>query len=159
MQDETYIDSRGVEMPAMSWGEALGIVRDLASQNQLGDGHVAGDPNLAAIRDWQQAAIDRVEEIVERHAGDLDAMEPSAKAEDWPDEAWRCQPKSDPADAANAIRICLDLAQEAALDPQEADGIEMADEIDRQQQAFDVTRDLLGMHAQAVSAIVRAPRP
>lgn len=60
---------------------------------------------------------------------------------------WRMDPQL----PFNALRITLDLGVQGALDPREAQNdVDLADEVDRQQQAFDVVRDLFGMHHEVL---------
>jgi hypothetical protein len=51
-----------------------------------------------------------------------------------------------------AIRICLEMALHAALDPSSVGREpELADQADSQQMAFDVVEDLLGFHSVEIA--------
>jgi hypothetical protein len=153
--NETYIDSRGAEMPRMDFSEALELVHDLASGNQVDSTDIAfGDKGLAGQRAWQQRALDTLHDLVVNHGERLDELAHPERAGDWPEAALAADRALDPAQPANAIRICLAMAEQVAIDPEGADGVELADEIDRQQQALDVTRDFLGMHAAQLDQVL-----
>lgn len=155
MTDDLYIDSRGAEMPAMSWSEALEIGHSLANGNQIDANDIAfGDDGLAGMREWQQTAIDTVGDFITNHAESLDELAPSEQAKEWPLEILHADRSVDPNALPDAIRIVLACAEQGALDPKDADGIELADEIDRQQQALDMIRDLLGMHGAELDKVV-----
>lgn len=48
----------------------------------------------------------------------------------------------------------LSLGDQGVLDPAGADSVELADEIDRQQQGLSMVRDLIGMHGAELDSIV-----
>lgn len=153
---DTYIDSRGAEMEPMSFSEALEIVHSLATGNQIDANDIAhGDSGLGAQRVWQQSALDAVHDLIVNHEDDLDELAPSPQAGEWPVETLRADRVIDPNQPINAIKIVLDMGEQGALDPKDAGrDVELADEIDRQQQALDVVRDLIGMHAAELEKIV-----
>ena len=152
-----YVDSRGVKMPDMAVSEALEIVHDLADGNRVDESDVAfGDPGLGAMREWQKTALDTLHDLVVNHADNLDELESSDAAREWPEDAIRADRSLDPNQPANAIRICLAMAQEAAASPETAKGVDAADEIDVQQQAFDVVTDFIGMHASTLEKKITA---
>jgi len=151
----TYLDSRGVEMGRMTFAEALEVIHGLAEGNQLRDEQVGREQALIEIRDWQQSAIDTLHDLVVNHADTLDALPYPNQAGQWPDGVLEASRDMDPTLPANAVRICLDLAVQGALDPSAAERYPLiADIVDRQYQAIDVTGDLLGMHAGALEGIV-----
>jgi hypothetical protein len=157
---ETYIDSRGAEMPFIGFSEALDNVYELANGNQIDENDITfGDSGLADQRDWQQKALDAVCDFVTNHVDSIDELPPSLKAGDWKDETIKCDRNMDPEIVLNAIKICLEMAETGALDPSEAKSPELADEIDRQQQALDVVRDLIGMHGDNIAQVrnIRLP--
>ena len=151
----SYTDSRGAEMEAMSFSEALEVVHNLAVGNQLTDRHTAGDNDLDEVRQWQQIALDTVEDLLVNHHGNVDELAAPVAAGDWPDDVLKASRDMDATLPLNAIKIVMDLGWQNALGPEEAGrDVDLADEIDRQQQAFDVTRDLVGMHSAALGSIV-----
>jgi len=155
MEDQKYIDSRGAEMDAMKWSEALEIVHSLAEGNQIDERDITfGDDGLVAQRAWQQVAIDTVGDFVVNHMESLDGLAPSAQAGEWPLSTLAADRAMDPNVLSNAVRIVLDLGENGALDPEGADSIDMADEIDRQQQALDMVRDLIGQHGAELDKVV-----
>lgn len=150
----SYTDSRGAGMDAMPFSEALEIVHGLAADNQLTDRHTVGDDALNEVRRWQQTAMDTVEDLLVNHHATMDELEAPIAAGEWPDDVLDANRDMDPALPVNAIKIVMDLGWQNALDPEDASrDVDLADEIDRQQQAFDVTRDLLGMHSAALGSI------
>lgn len=151
----TYIDSRGATMPAMEFSEALEIVYDLAEANKLADFQMLGDPGLVELKCWYQDALETVQDI----GDDVNALSPSTHARIWSRAVVDPNRHMDASVPLNAIKIVLGLGVQNALAPEDVEGMEMADEVDRQQQAIDIVRDLLGMHSIELErfALSRAP--
>lgn len=157
---DKYIDSRGAEMDPMSWSEALETVLSLARDNQISESHTRGDDALDDVRMWQEGALSCLETLLAAHSGGIDSFEMAAAASDWSESVWKADRSMDPEQPAGAIRICYDLAWGNALDPHDAArDVELADEVDRQQQAFDLVRDLLGMHGEKLSDLAASATP
>lgn len=161
----SYIDSRGVEMEELSFTQALQRLYDLALENQIDGLDIAlGDEGLQGQAEWQAKALETLHDFMANHGDVLESLEPSTQAQDWPDELWRAQREMDPSIPVNAIRICLDLAEQNALDPKDCGrDVDLAEQCDLQQQCFDVVCDLLGMHGGELEKIQVAdptpPRP
>ena len=104
---------------AMTVSDALDIVHELACLNQLDELATSGDASLAAHARWQQDALDRLGGLLFEHGEAIDttlALPSLSACAPVPD--WVCQPvrDMDPIMPSNAVRICLDLAQDTALD-------------------------------------------
>lgn len=154
---DAYTDSRGAEMEPMEWAEALEIVHSLADQNVLTPDQVRDDPSLEAHAEWQRSAVDTFGDFITNHYEAVDDLEPSPAAEDWPDGVWMAVAGSDANDLVEAIRISLQIAGQNAIDPADAArDVLLADEVDRQQQAFDMTKDFLGMHGAKLKSEVKS---
>ncbi len=141
---------------AMTVSDALYIVHQLACLNQLDELQTSGDAFLAAHARWQQDALDRLGSLLFEHAETIDtalALPSLAVCAPVPD--WVCQPvrDMDPTVPSNAVRICLDLAQDAALEAVEC-GVEPALLAGRarQQRAFAITRAFVSLRAEAFDA-------
>jgi hypothetical protein len=147
-EDMTYIDARGCEMHAIPYSEALSKVLGLAH-----DAARSGEPEADAARAVLSGLLPHL-------GGSLDAiLAYPAEAGTWDEAVWKLEPGADPASPANAIRICLVLAETAAIDPEDTErDIELADECDQEQMAFDLVRDLLGLHGATLDATVSALR-
>lgn len=148
--ERTYTDSRGAEMPYMSFSTALEIIHELASGNQIDGNDIDfGDDGLVEQHRWQQTAIDTLGDFIANQHEDIDDLPFSDVARQWPDELLQADRAMDPNDITNAIRICLDMAVQAIPDPKVAERDPMvADELDRQFQAVDVVGDFVGMHRE-----------
>jgi len=157
---ETYVDSRGAEVVFVSFSEALDTVHGLASKNIVDDLDMAfGDTGLRAQHLWQKSALDTLEDFVTNHCDGLDELNPSEKAGQWPEDVLRADRNLDPNEVLNAIKICLAMAEASAIDPSTVSGVGQADECDRQQIAFDVTGDLIGMHGSNLAEIKNITLP
>ena len=141
-----YMDARGVDMHLMSFAEAIEIVHQMAQRNQIDDHDAAGDENLIAQRAWQQTAIDTLGDFGTNYCDALEGLPTPAAHASWPDMVWRADRAMAADDVSNAIRICLDMAQQGQLDPRDVEGVEQAEMFDRQTQAFELTTALLGIH-------------
>lgn len=149
--DKIYIDSRGAEMEHMSFIEALNIVYDLAEGNQIDENDIAfGDDGLSAQRRWQDLALMTTRQMIDRQEDVISSWDQPGEAKDWPGDAVNADRSMDPLLPNEALRIVLDLGTQGALDPRDAISIELADEIDIQQQALDVVHDLLGAHGDKI---------
>lgn len=156
---ETYTDARGAAFCWMAVSEALEIVYGLAERNLPGGHDIAREAALAGERAWQQEALNNLHHIVVNCEDELDGYAMPDAAGDWPDAVIAARRDDDPNRPSHAIRIALAMAEDAAIDPAAcARDVHLADECDRQQQAFDVTRDLLGTHAAALDAGFTATR-
>ncbi len=154
---DIYIDSRGAEMPFMSIAEAFGLISSLAGRNCIDDNDIPfGDRQLASQMIWQQVALSTFDvlrpKLIKAHFTQQDA------AKDWPNDLIRADRNLDPTLPLDALKICLSMAADSALDPKNADGVEMADQIDLQQQAIDVITDLIGEHHTAIANIGMAAK-
>lgn len=150
-----YIDSRGVAAPALSFRDALQQVLHLASANQIQPIDVAfGDAGLADQQVWEAAAVKTVTGFLAGQGDVLDALPPATAAGDWPETTWLAERGMDPENPADAVCIVLAMAESAAVDVATLMTPEEADKAEGQQLAFDVTRDLLGLHRQDL-----APQP
>ena len=150
---------------AMTVSDALDIVHELACLNQLEDTEIAGDVVLASVARWQQEALDTLGGLLFEHAESIDtalALPSLAVCAPVPDAVCRPERDMDPAVPSNSVRICLDLAQDAALEPGEC-GVKPALLAGRarQQRAFAITRAFLSLHAKAFDAALagRDPEP
>lgn len=157
-----YIDSRGVEMPEMTYSEALELVQSLAASNVPDPTDVAfGDAGMGAMRRRHQAAADFLEDFIVNHHEELDDAYPApSAAADYPTHAIADDSIVPPDSLSGAIKICLASAKQVAIEPESVDGVDQADECDRQQQAFDVTENLLGIHGADLDAkltVIRLP--
>jgi hypothetical protein len=155
----TYTDARGKQIESVTYSEALLKMHGLAADNQIDEHDIAGEAALADQRRWQQAALDAVEEFVRTKADEIDSIQPELSAfQDYCDADWRADRSMDPSDPLNAIRIVFDMARSGALDPDGRDAVEMEDEIDAQQQALDMTLDILALHGERLRDLA-APAP
>jgi len=154
--ENTYTDSRGAEMPFMSFSDALEIIHELAEGNQIDENDIAfGDAGLADQRRWQQDALNTLGDFIANHYEDIDDLPFSNVARQWPDEVLQSEREMNPNDITNAIRISLDMAVQAMPDPKEAErNPELAEELDRQYQAVDVVGDFVGMHREWLGKFV-----
>lgn len=150
----SYIDARGVAMEKMDFAEAIEIVLEMAKGNQIDDHDAAGDGNLVAQRAWQQTAIDTLTDFGTNHCDALEELATPAAHQNWDDAIWQVDRGMAPDNVPNAIRICLEIAESGQIDPKDVEGPEMADMIDRQNQAFALTRSLLGMHGSKLDEVV-----
>lgn len=145
---DTYLDSRGSELPAMSFSEALDHIYAIAIRRSS----VAAGSSLitdACRESWEQAALDTLRDLVADQHEHLDTtFAPPASAGNWPRSDYAAFPEMSPYEPVNAIRICLAMAEDRALRPDQAFSIELADKIDLEQQAIDLTRDLLGLYGR-----------
>lgn len=146
----------------MSPSEALDIVHELACLNQIDDLEALGDAGLAAQALWQRAALDRLGLLLHEHAPAIDVHLPlPSLAQCAPIADWLCAPERDmdPHVPSNAVRICLELAQDAALEAHEcgSEPVLIAGR-QRQQRAFAIVRAFLSLHAEAFDAILAAER-
>lgn len=139
---------------AMTVSDALDLVHELACLNQLEDLEIAGDVVLASLAHWQQNALDTLGSLLFEHAETIDtalALPSLAVCAPVPDGI--CRPERDmyPAVPSNAVRICLELGQDAALEAGEcgADPELLAGRA-RQQRAFAIARAFLSLHAEAL---------
>jgi len=148
--ERTYTDSRGAEMPFMSFSDALEIIHELAEGNQIDENDIAfGDAGLVDQRGWQQDALNTLGDFIANYHEDIDDLPFSNVARQWPDEVLQSEREMNPNDITNAIRICLDMAVQGMPDPKEAErNPELAEEMDRQYQAVDVVGDFVGMHRE-----------
>lgn len=145
---------------AMTPSEALDIVHELACLNQLDQLEPSGDALLAAQGRWQRAALDRLGGLLFEHGEAIDAhlVLPSL-ALCAPVADWLCLPERDmdPQVPSNAVRICLELAQDSALEVAEcgSEPILIAGR-QRQQRAFAIVRAFLSLHAETFDAALTA---
>lgn len=154
------INSRDAGIRFMSFVSALEIVHSLASGNVIDANDIAfGDDALAGQRKWQIDALDSLHNLIVNHNEAIDRLPASTQDVEWPNEVWRAERNMDPTFPANAIRICLDSAEQTALEPHDAENIDLAEQPDRQRQAFDVTRDLLGMYGINLEKLVNTDIP
>lgn len=151
MSSTTRMTDENPGGPAMSFSEALELIHELASGNQIEAIDIAfGDPGLASQRAWQQAALDTLHDLVVNHEEAIDALDHPAMTTDWPDTVWRADRGMNPDDPIDAVRICMDLAEGAVLEEDQTESPELDAERRRQLLALDATRDLLGHHAETL---------
>jgi hypothetical protein len=151
--EQTYVDSRGAEVARISFSDALAEVFALASLNLPDEIDAAfGDDGIPAMARRQAASLRTLEQVLADRGAEIDGLQPSPAAADWPEEDFGDAADLDPFVPSQAVRTCLAMAEQVALDPAEVAGIEEAEEADRQQLAMDVVRDLLGMHSAALDA-------
>jgi hypothetical protein len=143
-----YVDSRGAEMPDMTYSEALEIVHGLASGNLPDEADAAfGDGGIAGMARQQSEALGTLQDLITNHHENIDADFPAPEAAgDWPEGMLASGPDLDPAVPSHCIRICLDMAEQALPDPSTVRGVAEADEFDRSQQAVDIVSDFIGLH-------------
>lgn len=150
----TYIDARGKQLEAITYSEALLKMHALGVHNQIDEHDIAGEEALYDQRIWQQQALDTVETFVNANRVILDSIGAERHAfEGYHDADWQADRGMDPTDPLNAIRIVFDMARHGAIDPDGPDRVEMEAEIDEQQQALDMTLDLLGLHGEKVASL------
>lgn len=150
----TYFDSRGVEMEAVPTSEALKTVLELAIANQLPKGE-AKMSELEDIREWQQTAIETVGGVIENFASEIDALEMPQQL--GMDGDLSIKRSDDPTVFSIAVRIVYELGYNGALDPAEANSIELAEQVDNQQLALDIVSDFIILHAEEVNTFSVAP--
>lgn len=130
----------------MDYAEALRIVQDLATGNQIDAIDVAfADESLEVQRRLQDTALETVQAYLDN--GGADGL-PEAPGTIDPSQAGDAQ--EDEPDAhhlPDAVRIVLDMGRNNILDDK---GPDMADEVARQERAADLVADLLGRHADAL---------
>ena len=150
----TYIDSRGKTLEAVSYSAALRKLHGLGSDNQIDAHDIAGEEALEDQQQWQQEALDALDSFIAANETALDAISTEARAgDDYPRSSWEADRNMDPTEPLNAIKIVFDMARHGATDPEGPDAVEMEDEINEQQQALDMTFDLLGLHSEKVNSI------
>lgn len=145
---------------AMCVSDALDIVHELACLNQLDELEIAGDPFLTALSGWQRDALDTLGGLLFEHAESIDtalALPSLAVCAPVPGAVCRPGRDIDPAVPSNAVRTCLELGEDAALDNAEcgADPDLLAGRA-RQQRAFAITRAFLSLHAEVFDAALLA---
>lgn len=144
---------------AMTVSDALDIVHELACLNQLEDMDIARDIVLTSLARWQQEALDTLGSLLFEHAEMIDtalALPSLAVCAPVPDRLCRPERDMDPAVLSNAVRICLELGQDAALEAGECGAdAELPAGRARQQRAFAITRAFLSLHAEALDAAFR----
>ena len=144
------------EAVPMTPSEGLDIVHELACLNQLDPFEMAGDEGLAAQGRRHSTALDRLGGLLFEHADAIDAQFalPSL-ALCMPVAVRLCQAERDmdPEVPSNAVRICLELAQDAALEVGECgtEAVLLAGRA-RQQRAFAVARAFLSLQAEMLDA-------
>jgi hypothetical protein len=127
----TYIDSRGKS-----------------------DAHdIAGEEALEDQQQWQQEALNALDDFITSNEAALDAIPSETHNSPHERSTWEADRAMDPTDPLNAIKIVFDMAMHGATDPDGPDAEEMEDEINEQQQALDMTLDLLGLHSDKVNSI------
>lgn len=149
----TYIDSRGKTLEAVSYSAALRKLHGLGSDNQIDAHDIAGEEALEDQQQWQQEALDALDGFITANEAALDAIPSEAYNSPHERSTWEADRAMDPTDPLNAIKIVFDMAMHGATDPDGPDAEEMEDEINEQQQALDMTLDLLGLHSEKVNSI------
>ena len=155
-----YIDSRGVEMPHMSFVDAVRHMLEMAESNGIDGIDIAFGEDLAEQAAQENRARETVAQVLSDPAfqASMNEMEPSYEARDWPLEATASGPESDPTVFADALRICLSSAEASMPAAENVRGIDEAEKFDENRQALDVVGDLLGMHqASLESYLVSRP--
>lgn len=149
---EIYIDSRGVSMEPMTFGEALEAVHELASDNQPQHNDDPGNEELTSKLAWQQTALTTMEDLVVNHYERIDeAFKLPVACGSWREADVGCRRDLDPALPVDALRICLELGETGIPDHRDLDP-EDADRIDRANQACDLVRDLIGLHGRELAS-------
>lgn len=147
--DRRYIDSRGAEMPFMSFSEALEILHDVAKCSTV--------PPIEAASAERYAACDTLHDLVVNHADALDALRVPVEAGEYPDAVWQSDEGDDPSQVLPAVKIVIELASLSM--GRSADGarigIDEAEQIDRANQAMDLAKDLLGLHGATLEKEIR----
>jgi hypothetical protein len=154
---------------------AMGCVRpdaDLVVLNgpigriRIEPAEVDGDGGLEALARWQGRAVDVVADLLLEHRRLLDALLRSgsrgaefAPVTEIPDFACPVERDLDPEVPPNAVRIVLDLALDAALEPSECrDEAALIAGARRQGQAIDAVRALVALAGDALDeALSRRP--
>ncbi len=150
----TYIDSRGKTLEAVGYADALQKLHGVGADNQIDAHDIAGEEALEDQQQWQQEALATLEAFIEAHGAALNGIAPEVRAgEDYPRSSWEADRSMDPSEPLNAIKIVFDMARHGATDPNGPDAEEMEDEINEQQQALDMTFDLLALHADKVNSL------
>lgn len=149
----TYIDSRGKTLESVTYSAALRKLHGLGSDNQIDAHDIAGEEALEEQQQWQQEALDALDDFITSNETALDAI--PAETHFSPNErsTWEADRAMDPTEPLNAIKIVLDMATHGTTDPNGPDAEDMEDEINEQQQALDMTLDLLGLHSDKVNSI------
>ncbi len=161
MTGSIYVDSRGVEV-VISFSEALETIHGMAARN-LPDAHdlIQGGRGMPEMAVWQKEALDSLEDLVVNHHEAIDeTFLVPARAEYTDARLLHADLGASPETPSNAIRICLAMAEQVAIDPSKVQGVAEADESDREQVAIDLTQDFLRLHADDLdSKITTVPVP
>jgi hypothetical protein len=117
-----YIDSRGVEMPFMSYEYALRTMIDLANKNNFDENDtVSGDDLIIAQKVWQDEAI----KTLIRSMPEIFSLklEQSNSAREDSGGLTHADRGMTPDHPLEALKICLGIAEEGVVDPSEAIGV------------------------------------
>ncbi len=143
-------------LPA-TYSEALEIVHELATQNQIDGNDVAfGDAGLEDEAERQSTALTTVEEFATNHTDGIDDLPLPASLAAWPVEAFQADPGDDQTQVLPALKTVLDMARHNTLDPDapttEAD--DLVDEAKRQTHAVAMVEDMVARHGVEIAKVV-----
>ncbi len=140
-----------------SFFDALEVVLSLARDNQPSDHDVdREDVDLRLRLERQRTAADTLEDFLTNYADEIADLDfPNEFPE--PDGVWRATVDSDPSVLVEAIKICLDVGEQGALDPKDAEGVDLENEMVIQNRSFDAVRALLCMHGDKLAKVVNIP--
>lgn len=159
---EIYVGADGKGRDPLSYSEAFQIVLDLAVSNQPALVHVdRNDDVLVAQIGKQQAAIEHLDELISYHADELDERFQVQLAATTEVIGLIAPARFDtPEDPGTALKLCVDLARQVALDPERvADDDMLSEQASRQAQALDTVYDFMKLHTQELRDSMPAMRP
>lgn len=146
---ESYIDSRGVEMPAMSFSDALRRLLALAARNLPDEHDPARDSGLHEEKRRLKNAIYGTQKLLSDNAAFLD--ERYLAPDNWDDDFYGYVHKTninliDPCSIVTCIHNLKVTAEAAMPDSMSISGIQAANEFDLDQQALELASALIHMH-------------
>jgi hypothetical protein len=154
---ETYCDARGVEMPAMSFSDALHRLLALATRNLPDEHDLARDSGLYEERRRLRYAIYATQKLLSENAALLD--ERYSPPENWDDEyeAYVHAPNliDDPYSIPSVLHNLKVTAEAAMPDSMSISGIQDAEEFDLDQQALELTSALIYLHGRSLERALR----
>lgn len=148
-----YIDDRGVEMP-LNIEDALETVVSLARQGIV---DADRDPDMKADETRQTAAVDMIEDFATNFE-DLhkQRLQIPDRSTDWTVDLVLQAPMDDPT-LGNAFCTTINLARQQVMDPEDVEGVDLADEVDRQLAAISMVQELFVQNRDILDPGTSAP--
>jgi hypothetical protein len=146
---ESYTDSRGVEMPAMSFSDALRRLLALAIRNLPDEHDLARDSRLHEEKRRLKNAIYATQKLLSDNAVFLDERYLAPDNWDWDFEGYVHNRNISLIDTCSLVACIhhLKVTAEAAMpDAMSISGTQAADEFDLDQQALELASALIHMH-------------